>query len=164
MIPESWKIYLDIGGAICFAILVFLVVHHLETVGEDRIKAQDAAALQADHAKMLEQQSQMQAQADKAEATRDATQKQLTDYMASNPIGHVFVCHQGDSKPRVPGAPVAGPGNAGSGTGPATVPEVSSGTDIGAGLDTLMRAAGTMAGLYREWQDYPTSGEVSQKQ
>lgn len=158
MIPDSWKVYLDIGAFVVFCVLVGVLVHHLETVGANKIKVADAAALQADHAKMLEQESQMQATADKAEATRDATQKQLDDFRSANPIGHVFVCKPGDSKPGVPAASAANGGNAGTGTRSASVPEMPAGsTDIGSPLDAIVHAAGNLGALYRQFQQQPSS-------
>lgn len=161
----SIKTYLDIGGAIAFLILVLVIVHHLETVGENRIKAQDAQALQAAQAKMLEQESQMKAQADKAEATRDATQKQLDDFRAANPVGHVFVCSKAGAPTGVPKATSPQLGNADPGSGPAPVPEVPAGSvDIGTPLDTIVYAAGVLGSLYREYQGYPDTGEVGTAQ
>lgn len=160
MIPASWKIYLDIGGFIAFCVLVFLLVHHLEQVGANKILAQDAAVQAADHAKMLDQERQMQEEADKAEVQRDETQKQLADYMASNPVGHVFLCNKTSPKPGVSSAAPAKLGDAAAGSGPAAVSEVPTGVDIGAGLSTLVQAAAELGALYREYQGYPAYGAV----
>lgn len=151
------KGYLDIAGFLAFVVLIFVLVHHLESVGENRIKAQDAAAAQVAHQDMLKQQLQMQAQADQAEVQRDATQKQLDDYRTANPVGHVFVCRQGGSKPGLPSSPSANGGNAGAGAGSASIPEVPEGSvDIGSPLDAIVHAAGNLGSLYRQYQQQPT--------
>lgn len=160
MIPASWKVYLDIGAFVVFCVLVGILVHHLEQVGANKILAQDAATIAADHAKMLDQERQMQAEADKAEVERDQTQKQLADYMSANPVGHVFLCNKTGSKPGVPNASDAKLSNAGSGAGSAPVPEVPDGVDIGPGLNAIVHAAGVLGGLYREYQGYPDHGAV----
>jgi hypothetical protein len=161
-IPAAWKTYLDIAGFVAFIVLVTIIVHHLEAVGAARIQAQDAAVLAADHAKMIEQEQQWQAKAEAAQEQRDATQKQLEAYMASNPIGHVFLCNPGRPKPAVPSTAATNPGDASPSSGPAAVPDVPEGTDIGAGLATIVRAAATLDGLYRQYQQQPQAAAVSQ--
>lgn len=164
MIPASWKIYLDAFGVLAFIVVALLIVHHLEGVGVAKQQAADAQQALADHAKMLETQSQWQAQADKAEATRDATQKQLDDYRTANPIGHVLVCrNQGVRPAGLPQAAGANTGNGGAGTGSASVPEVPDGSstiDIGSPLDTIVHAAATLGGLYRQYQQQPQAQPV----
>lgn len=140
---------LTLGGA--------YFVHHERVIGEQKVVAADAAAVAREHAQAVKDQAVIQAMADQAEKNRVATQKSLDDYMSAHPVGAVFVCNQPRSSGSagLPQVAPAHPSDAVSGAGPATVPAVSTGVDIGPDLATVVRAAGTVATLYRQYQQQP---------
>lgn len=88
-------------------------------------------------------------------------QRAIDAYIAAHPIEPVRVCDKDSGRPqgvRQDGAPVAAP--AGRGAGPAAVPPVlgrdktggEGGTDVGPGVDAILRATEALDVLYRERQ------------
>lgn len=152
-----YETYIWAALAVAMAIGFAAFTHHERAIGEQRVVAADAAAVAREHARAVKDQAAIQAKADAAERDRVTTQKALDDYMSAHPIGSVFVCsNPRRSGPiRLPEAPAAHAGDAVSGAGPNPVPTVSTGIDIGPDLSTLVRAAGTVATLYRQYQQQP---------
>jgi hypothetical protein len=152
-----YETFIWAGLAVLMAVGFAVFVHHERVVGEQKVIAADAAAVAREHAKSILEQQAIQAKADAAEKVRDATQKTLDDYMSAHPVGSVFVCNKPhDSGPTgLPEVSSSNPGDAVSGAGPDPVSAVPSGVDIGPDLSTLVRAAGTVATLYRQYQQQP---------
>jgi hypothetical protein len=152
-----YETYLWAALAVALTLIGAYFVHHERVVGEQKIISADAAAVAREHAQELKYQAALQAASDKAESYRESMQKGLNDYMAAHPVGPVLMCNQsrGSGSAGLPEATPAHSGDAVSGTGPATVPEVPAGIDIGPDLSTIVRAAGTMATLYRQYQQQP---------
>lgn len=154
-----YETYLWAALAVALMVSGLYFVHHERVIGEEKVIAADARARATLEAKVAKQTAALQAKADQAEKDRVATQKSLDDYMSAHPIGAVLVCgdpRRGSAGVQKAPAPAASTG--GPSPGPAVVPEVpgrSAPRDIGPALDTLVRAAGAMAGLYSETQaDY----------
>jgi hypothetical protein len=148
----------EILAAVVFGLVVFCMweVHHQRQIGAAQVIAADAAARADEHAKVVKEEARLQAVADAAERERDATVKQLQDYATAHPVGSVRLCGRPGHKPA--GVPPTGgtqPGTAGTGTGPAAVPEVlagDTGPDVGRDVESLLRAAETLGGLYKSTQ------------
>lgn len=156
-----YETYLWAGLAVLLTVGGLYFVHHERVIGEQKIIAADAKARAEEHAAMIKIQIGLEARADKAEKERDAAQKDLDDYLFTHPVGTVWVCSPPTNSGR--GLPkVTRPDNshADPGAGPAPGSEVPRGsqvaaTDIGPELDAIVRSFGTMAGLYREYQEQP---------
>lgn len=154
-----YETYLWAALAVALTIAGAYFVHHERVIGEQKVIAADAAAQVKIAALVKTQEIALQVEADKAESYRDASQKAVNDYMSAHDVGSVLVCdnpRRGSSGLSKAAAPVAGSVNPGA--GPAPVPEVpgrSASRDIGPALDTIVRAAAAMDGLYQQTQgDY----------
>lgn len=140
--------------------------HRLETIGANEVKTADAAARADEQKKTAADTAALQVMAEKATEERDVAQKALSDYLAAHPVSPVLVYH--------------GPAN--SGRGLSSAPSIDSGpagacpdagdlgnvlvggdvppTDISPELDTIVRSAGAMAGLYQQFQHQPVIKDV----
>lgn len=152
-----YETYIWAGLAVLMAVGFAAFIHHERLIGEQKVIAADAAARAVLEAKVQKQQADLQTKADAAEKARVATQKTLDDYMSAHPVGPVLVCSNarssGSGVPETT-VPTARPG--GTGPGPlavSEVPERGATRDIGPALDTIVRAASAMGGLYRETQE-----------
>lgn len=138
-------------AVVCIAIIV-----HVYGNGERKVISEDALARAQEHGKVVAENYKLQRIADQAQGERDAVQKSLDDYMLAHPIGAVRLCVQSHQPARVSSAPEVIPSYDDTRPGSAPIPEVFTGDtvplDIGPELATLMRAAGTVAGLYRQAQ------------
>lgn len=149
-----YEAYLWAGLSIAITLSGVYFVHHERAIGKQELAAADDAARATLDAKVAAKTQALQAKADASENARVATQKALDDYMDAHPVGAVLVC--GDSRRSGAGLPKA-PGSAGGASpGSGAVSEVPGGgtpRDIGPALDTIVRAAAAMGGLYRETQE-----------
>jgi len=154
---KPYEPYVWAAAAVAILFGSLALVHHIEQIGAQQEIAKVEAARAAEHIKVVQETADLQAKADKAAEERDAKQNQLDAYMATHPVGAVFVCsHTNSSKPAgVPASTKADPGIAVPSAGSAVVPPVlagGTGVNIGPALDTLVRAAGAVAGLYQQSQ------------
>ena len=149
-----WK-YLA-GAAVVIGFVAAWSIH-----GETRYRAGIAAQQETDRKALVEAQAAadaksaaLQAKVDKAAQEASDALKKYDAYVAAYPLGTIRVCHSTSPSP-LPKTASSSPGSQNTGTGPPVVPPVPTGTpgpDISAGLDSLMRAAATVARLYRESQ------------
>lgn len=151
-----YETYIWAAIAVLMSVGFALFIHHERVIGEQKVIAADAKAKATLDAKVAQQTKALQDKADASENARVATQKALDDYMSAHPVGTVLVCSNtrsgGAGVPQAPNPPT----DVRVTPGPAVVPEVpgrSTARDIGPALDTIVRAAGAMAGLYRETQE-----------
>lgn len=130
-------------------------VHHERDIGRRQVIAADTKARAEEDAKNAAQLAVMTAQAAKAESDRATTQAVFDGYLSQHPVHSVLVCNPSNNgKPA--GSAGQGSSAAGSGPGPASVPQVSGGSrDIGPALDTIVQAAGRLAILYKDAQSQP---------
>lgn len=149
-----YEVYLWAGLSVALTLGGVYFVHHERAIGKQELAAADNAARVTLDAKVAQQTQALQAKADASENARVATQKALDDYMAAHPIGAVIVC--GNPRRSGSGVPKAtGPAGDPS-SGSSAVSEMPGGDaprDIGPSLDTIVRAAAAMGGLYRETQE-----------
>ena len=160
--PIVWAV-----GLVAVLIGALALIHHIEAIGARDELAKVEAARAEEHVKVQAETARLQAAADKAAGDRDEKQHELEVYMASHPVGVIRVCDHARSGSNV-GLPTVASSNGAtsdSGAGPVVVPSVLSGTegegsgggpDVGPEVDTLVRAAATVAGLYRQSQQQPT--------
>ena len=155
---SEWKELAWAAGLIAVLSWGLWAVHHERQIGQQQVIAADAKARKEEQVKVQAETVSLQAAANQAAGDRDAVQKSFDAYMAAHPVGAVIVrgpaaCNQSTG---LPGAAATHGGNASAGTGPAAVPQVSTGgRDIGPALDTILRASGALAGLYQQFQAQP---------
>jgi hypothetical protein len=156
MITAQVRAYLEIAAVIILGIGFALFVKHERNVGEQKIEASDAKALELAKGKADAETKLNKERAAKADAGADHDQKILDDYRAAHPDSSpVRLCHPDN---RVAGVPKGGAVDGGAQSaspGSAPVREVQDGTpgpDIGPGLDALVQAAGRLAIVYADRQ------------
>lgn len=133
--------------------------------GIRKVEVADTLARAAEHDKVVAETYRLQRVADQAKGDRDAVQKTLDAYVDAHPIGPVRLCNPSNQPARMPAVPAPHPSDDVPRPGPAPVQEVlgrdAGPDDIGPELATVVRAAGTLAGLYRQYQQQPEVGHAN---
>lgn len=154
---KQFEVYIWAGVAVLVLIGAMYEVHVQREIGRNEVVAADAAARADERAKIAKEQVAVQAKADAAEVAREASDQKFNAYMSAHPVGSIIVCHQPSNQPgglRPASSPNGA--DAGAGSGPPVVPTVSAGgVDIGPRTGVIVRAAGKMAELYRQYQQQP---------
>lgn len=157
MIPI--RLYLEIAAAIVLCAAFALFVHHERVVGEQKIEASDAKALDAAKKAADIETALNIARATKADAGADHDQQIIDDYRTAHPEQPVRLCRAANgSQPAVRTAEAPHSGSLGIGAGPASIPKVLdgdqsvAGPDISPNIDAIVRAAERLDVLYIDRQ------------
>jgi hypothetical protein len=155
------RLYAELAAVVVLLGAFWWYSAHERAIGEAKIVAADAQAITKARAQVAAQTQALQTQADVQAKDANDARNNLDAYMASHPTGAVLVRHQScGSGPGMPQVAATHTADGFTSAGPAAVPEVPGGslgtsTDISAELNTLMRAAGQLAILDRQWQQQP---------
>jgi hypothetical protein len=124
---------------------------HERAIGRAQIEQADLAAKGVLDAQVHADEQIAQKKADEAAGDRRVLQARIDSAIAARPMRPVWLCSANPGGAGLPQTSGVGSSPVSSGPGPDAVPAMSE-RDIGPDLSTLVRAAATVDGLYRERQ------------